>query len=154
MELPEIMTKPSDGHVLSLALEVLVKSPLDQADDVSLISAATAVWYSSSDLETEVAAFLSCHSDELQLRRAGYLLERFTRFACVSDSRVLETLNALELFAHSISRQEVTLQSVIPLNQRRDVLAISWGLDEGLDLKVQTLMPYQTRHYAAEQRAM
>ncbi|MNI98521.1 hypothetical protein D3C73_1573810 [compost metagenome] len=72
----------------------------------------------------------------------------------MSDSRVLETLNALELFAHSISRQEVTLQSVVPLNQRRDVLAISWGLDEGLGLKVQTLMPYQTRHYAVEQRAM
>ncbi|WP_150718091.1 hypothetical protein [Pseudomonas fluorescens] len=148
------MTKPHSGHVLSSALDTLVKRPLNQADDAALVSAAKAVWYSDANLESEVTAFLNCHTDEVEVRRAGYLLERFTRFACVSDSRVLETLNALELFAHSISRQEVTLQSVVPLNQRRDVLAISWGLDEGLGLKVQTLMPYQTRHYAAEQRAM
>jgi hypothetical protein len=148
------MTKPVDGHVLSSALDALVKSPLDQADDDALVSAAKAVWYSDLDLESEVNAFLSCHSDELQLRRAGYLLERFTRFACVSDSRALEALTALQLFAGSTSRQGVMVKSGLPLHQRRDVLAISWGLDEGLGLKVQALLPYQTRHYAAEQRAI
>ncbi|WP_433767529.1 hypothetical protein [Pseudomonas putida] len=148
------MTKPLDGHVLSSALDTLVRSPLDQADDVALISAAKAVWYSDSNLECEVSVFLSCHNDDLQLRRAGYLLERFTRFACVSDTRVSETLNALELFARSTSRKEMAAHTGMPLNQRRDVLAISWGLDEGLGLKAQTLMPYQTRHYAAEQQAL
>ena len=105
------MTKPLNGHVLSSALDTLVKSPLNQADDAALVSAAKAVWYSNSNLESEVTAFLNCHTDEVEVRRAGYLLERFTRFACVSDLRVSETLNALELFAYSTSSQEVTPQA-------------------------------------------
>lgn len=144
--------KSSDSHVLSTALDTLVKSPLDQADDAALVNAAKALWYSSANLGNEVAAFLSCHSEELELRRAGYLLERLTRFACVSDSRVCETLNVIELFACATSTQEVTRRLGVPLHQRRDELAISWGLAEGLGLKAQALMPYQTRHYAAEQR--
>ncbi|MFD2884738.1 hypothetical protein ACFS4T_28670 [Pseudomonas lini] len=82
-------------------MDTLVKRPLNQADDAALVSAAKAVWYSKLNLESEVTAFLNCHSDEVEVRRAGYLLERFTRFACVSDSRVSETLNAIELFLHT-----------------------------------------------------
>lgn len=147
------MTKPISGHVLSSALDTLVKNPLNQADDVALVSAAKAVWYSDSNLESEVSAFLNSHSDEVEVRRAGYLLERFTRFACVSDSRVLETFNALELFAYSTLKPDVKPQAAAPLRRRRDELAASWGLSEGLGLKAQTLMPFQTRHYEAEQRA-
>ncbi|SDO14016.1 hypothetical protein SAMN04489798_2134 [Pseudomonas arsenicoxydans] len=146
------MTKPLNGHVLSSALDTLVKSPLNQANDAALVSAAEAVWYSDLNLESEVSAFLSRHSDEIEIRRAGYLLERFTRFACVSDSRVLETFNVLELFAYSTFKQDVKPQTAAPLRRRRDELAASWGLSEGLGLKAQTLMPFQTRHYAAEQR--
>lgn len=148
------MTKPLDGHVLSSALDTLVKRPLNQADDVALVSAAKAVWYSNSDLEGELVAFLSCHTDEVEVRRAGYLLERFTRFTCVSDLRASETLNALELVAHWTCGQPVTPRTVTPLRRRRDELAVSWGLSEGLGLKAQILMPFQTRHYEAEQRAM
>ncbi|VVP67050.1 hypothetical protein PS914_00470 [Pseudomonas fluorescens] len=146
------MTKPLSGQVLSTALDTLVKNPLNQADEAALVSAAKAVWYSNSNLEIEVTAFLSCHSNEVEVRRAGYLLERFTRFACVSDLRVSETLNVLELFAYSTFRQGTTPQAVAPLRRRRDELAVSWGLSEGLGLRVQTLMPFQTRHYEAEQR--
>ncbi|MDB5992981.1 MAG: hypothetical protein JWP42_117 [Pseudomonas sp.] len=146
------MAKAADSHVLSSALDTLVKRPLNQADDAALVTAAKAVWYSSMNLETEVTEFLSCHSEGVEVRRAGYLLERFTRFPCVSDIRVSETLNALELFAYATSTQGLTLQVVAPLRLRRDELAVSWGLSEGLGLKAQTLMPFQTRHYEAEQR--
>lgn len=148
------MTTPLEGHVLSSALDTLVKSPLNQADDVALVSAAKAVWYSDSNLETEVSAFLRCHSDEVEVRRAGYLLERFTRFACVSDIRASEVLNALELLSRTTTVQGVTPNASVPLRLRRDKLAVSWGLSEGLGLKVQTLMPYQTRHYEAEQHSI
>lgn len=147
------MAKSVNGHVLSSALDTLVKSPLNQADDVALVSAAKVVWYSDLNLESEVSDFLKCHTAELEVRRAGYLLERFTRFACVSDVRVSEALNALELFAYSTSNQVATPEVVAPLRRRRDELAVSWGLSEGLGLKAQTLMPFQTRHYEAEQRA-
>ena len=147
------MTKPLNGHVLSSTLDTLVKCPLNQADDAALVSLAKTVWYSNSNLESEVRAFLRRHTSEVEVRRAGYLLERLTRFACVSDSRVSETFSALELFSSSTPKQEVQPQAVVSLRKRRDELAAIWGLSEGLGLKAQTLIPFQTRHYAAEQRA-
>lgn len=146
------MTKPFNAPVLSSALDTLVKSPLNQADDAALVSAAKAVWYSDANLVGEVRAFLKAHSSEVELRRAGYLLERFTRFSCATDTRVMEALKALELFSASAAKQEVKPQGAVALRSRRDELALSWGLSEGLGLKAQALMPFQTRHYEAEQR--
>jgi hypothetical protein len=146
------MAKPVNDQVLSTALDTLVKSPLNHADDAALENAAKAVWYSNADVINAAQVFLSQHTDELELRRAGYLLERFTRFSCVTDSRVSEVFKALELFLRLAPKQEVTSQAAVALRRRRDELALSWGLSEGLGLKVQTLMPFQTRHYEAEQR--
>jgi hypothetical protein len=117
------------------------------------VNAAKEVWYSDSNVESEVKAFLKYHSDDIERRRAAYLLERLTRFSCVSDTRVLETLNALELFAHSTPKQDVVPQTMVSLRNRKDELAVSWGLAESLGLKIQTLMPFQARHYQAEQHA-
>ncbi len=146
--------KPINGPVLSDALDMLVKSPLNQADDSALVSAAKAVWYSDTSLVGEVKAFLEVHSSEVELRRAGYLLERFTRFSCATDSRVVEVLKVLELFQAAASKQEVKRQGTVALGSRRDELAVSWGLSEGLGLKAQALMRFQTRHYEAEQRSV
>ncbi|MBC2382170.1 hypothetical protein HF257_21270 [Pseudomonas sp. WS 5106] len=146
------MAKPFNGPVLSSALNALVKNPLNQADDDALVSAAKAVWYSDVNLVGEVKEFLDGHASELEVRRAGYLLERFTRFSCVTDSRVLEAQKALELFSASASKQVVKSLGTVALRNRRDELAASWGLSEGLGLKVQALMPFQTRHYEAQQR--
>ncbi|MBO0492693.1 hypothetical protein [Pseudomonas sp. Marseille-Q1929] len=146
------MAKPINGPVLSSALDTLVKNPLNQADDDALVSAAKAVWYSDVNLVGEVRNFLDGHSSELEVRRAGYLLERFTRFSCVTDSRVLEALEALELFSASASKPYVKPLGTVALRSRRDELAVSWGLSEGLGLKAQALMPFQTRHYEAQQR--
>jgi len=63
----------------------------------------------------------------------------------------MEALKALELF--SASRQDVKPQGTVALRRRRDELAVSWGLSEGLGLKAQALIPFQTRHYEAQQRA-
>lgn len=147
------MEKVVSSQDLLFALETLVKKPLNKADNAALVNAASAVWYSSSDLINTAQAFLSQHTDELEVRRAGYLLERFTRFSCVTDSRALEVFKALELFLRSTPKQAVTSQTAVALRKRRDELALSWGLNEGLGLKVQTLLPFQTRHYEAEQRA-
>lgn len=147
------MAKPVNDQVLSTALDTLVKSPLNHADDAALENAAKAVWYSNADVMNAALVFLSQHTDEIEVRRAGYLLERFTRFSCVTDTRVSEVFKALELFLRSTPKQEVASQTAVTLRGRRDELALSWGLSEGLGLKVQTLMPFQTRHYEAEQRA-
>ncbi|VVP69140.1 hypothetical protein PS910_00521 [Pseudomonas fluorescens] len=145
------MAKRFDGHVLSSTLGKLAQYPLSQADDDALVSAAKAVWYSESSLVSEAKAFLSHYTDELEMRRAGYLLEKFTRFSCISDNRVAEAFDALELFLLAVPKQSVQPLAAVPLRHRRDELAVSWGLNEGLGLKVQALMPFQTRHYQAEQ---
>nr|WP_210645395.1 hypothetical protein [Pseudomonas sp. Tri1] len=147
------MEKVVNSPGLLFALDTLVKKPLNRANDAALVNAANAVWYSHSDLINAAQVFLSQHTDELEIRRAGYLLERFTRFSCVTDIRVSEVFKALDLFLRSAPKQEVTPQTAATLRKRRDELALSWGLNEGLGLKVQTLLPFQTRHYEAEQRA-
>jgi hypothetical protein len=144
------MATAPDLHILSEALVRLGRGPLDQADDATLIRAAEEVWYEHSSLETELRLFLACSPDEVAVRRAGYLLEKLTRFSCLSDERASEALGSLSLlFENYRSNAKTGYQRGTRLRDRRDELAVSWGLTEGLGLKVQTLLPYQTRHYAA-----
>ena len=75
---------------------MLVKLPLNQANEDVLVRAAKAFWYSNARLEAEVRCFLEQERSELELRRAGYLLERLTRFACLTDERAAEGLNVLQ----------------------------------------------------------
>ncbi|AIN61999.1 hypothetical protein EON09_00025 [Pseudomonas soli] len=141
------MAKRLDGNLFTSALDKLARSPLNEADDSTLVHVAQAVWYSDVDLVSAARAFLRCHPDELQVRRVGYLLEKLTRFSCASVHRVMDTRHALELFPHAMP----IAQSPTAVRKRRDELAASWGLDEGLGLKAQALLPYQTRHYEARQ---
>jgi hypothetical protein len=130
---------------LSTQLTVLTKLPLDQADDAALVSAAQAVWYSDGSLENALAGFLQTPHSEMEVRRAGYLLERFTQFTCATNARVSEAYRALGLIAGSKVAN-------VKCKGRVDQLALSWGLEQGLGLKVQALLPFQTRHYEASQR--
>jgi hypothetical protein len=132
-----------DRYSLSVALGILVQKPLNQANDAALVSAAIEFWYAELDLEIEMSCFLEQAWNENELRRAGYLIERLTRFPCLSDERAEIALAGLPCwFAHL--RQE---NNKIEASSRRiDALAISWGVSEGLGLKAQVLLPYQTRH--------
>ena len=146
------MANPSNRHILSDALDALSRNPLNQADDDTLISAAQEVWYEHSDLESELRLFLARHPDDIAVRRAGYLLEKLTRFTCLTDDRAAEALKSLALLLMDYRAQnpgKKVDQPAIRLRDRRDELAACWGLSEGLGMKVQTLLPYQTRHYAA-----
>ncbi|SDG05247.1 hypothetical protein [Pseudomonas abietaniphila] len=144
------MTKPSDRHILSEALDSLGRGPLSLADDETLISAAQEVWYEHSSLESELRLFLARSPDEVAVRRAGYFLEKLTRFTCLSEERASEALYSLSLLLKRYrSQDELSDTPGARLRERRDRLALCWGLDEGLGLKIQTLLPYQTRHYAA-----
>lgn len=141
------MAKRLDDNLFTSALNKLARFPLSQADDSTLVHVAQAVWYSDVDLVGAARVFLSRHPDELQVRRVGYLLEKLTRFSCASVHRVMDTRHALELFPHAMP---IALPPSA-VRKRRDELAASWGLDEGLGLKAQALLPYQTRHYEARQ---
>ncbi|MGY4531888.1 hypothetical protein ACVW0Y_001004 [Pseudomonas sp. TE3786] len=143
------MTKRPDGHVFSVALDTLTKKPLNQADSAALQDAATELWYSDNDLSAELATFLAVERTLLELRRAGYLLERLTRFSCVTPERASEAEEGLKQLQPYVPP---TGEPLSDAHRRVDALAIRWGLEEGLGTKVQTLLPLQTRHYEAEQR--
>ena len=141
-------TKRHSATVLSTELERLAKLPLDQADDAVLVRVARAFWYSADSLETALNSFLHKRRSDVEVRRAGYLFERLTQFTCATDSRVSEANRALNLVvSHKPS-------DVVATKGRVDRLVLSWGLDKGLGLKVQALLPYQTRHFEATQREM
>ena len=140
----------TERNALSTALGLLVKLPLNQANEDVLVRAAKAFWYSNARLEAEVRCFLEQERSELELRRAGYLLERLTRFACLTDERAAEGLNVLQRLFPLLRQDEE-----LPGNKHRvDHLALAWGLQEGLGLKVQAILPFQTRHYADEQHRL
>jgi hypothetical protein len=130
-------------NAFSAALGTLVQQPLDLANESVLVRAATTFWYSDIDLEMEIRCFLELGRSELELRRAGYLIERLTRFACLSDERAEIALAGLPCwFPYLRQESEVGL----PSSRRIDALAMSWGLPKGLGLKAQAILPYQTRH--------
>ena len=143
------MANPLDRHILSEALDRLGRSPLNQADDDTLISAAHEVWYEHFSLDVELRFFLTRSPDEVAVRRAGYLLEKLTRFTCLSDDRASETLQLLSVLLKNYRHEESSEVPGTRLSERRDELAVAWGLTEGLGIKAQTLLPYHTRHYAA-----
>ncbi|WP_226507504.1 hypothetical protein [Pseudomonas sp. MWU16-30317] len=132
-----------DRYAFSVPLGILVQQPLNQVNEFALVNAATAFWYSDIDLEVEIRCFLEPGRSELELRRAGYLIERLTRFPCLSDERAVIALARLPCwFPHLRQESEAGL----PSSRRIDALAMSWGLLKGLGLKAQVILPYQTRH--------
>lgn len=138
-------TKRTSATVLSTELDLLAKRPLDQVDADALVRAAQAVWYSNANLESALDLFLRKKRSEIEVRRAGYLLERLTQFTCLTNERASETLRVLNrVSSHKIGN--------VVAKGRVDRLALSWGLETGLGLKVQALMPFQTRHFEATQR--
>jgi hypothetical protein len=143
------MTDSADRHVLADALARLGTTPLNQADDDTLVSLAHEMWYEHANLDTELRLFLQSNPDEVVMRRVGYLLEKMTRFPCMTNDRAFETLRTLDAFLKCYRGEEAVPVYGTRLRDLRDELAASWGLTEGLGAKVQTLLPYQTRHYAA-----
>lgn len=132
----------SSATLLSTQLDLLSKKPLDQADDVALVSFALGFWYSDESLESALTLFLNTHRSDVEVQRTGYLLERMTQFTSAKDSRVSEAHSALRLITFH------KRDNAVPKG-RFDRVALSWGLKEGLGLKVQVLLPYQTRHFSA-----
>ena len=78
----------------------------------------------------------------LELRRAGYLLDLFMSFNCVSDTRQLELMRLTQQIKEK-------LPNIEPVNfhSSLDPIATEWHLDEDISTAIQPLLKYQTRHY-------
>jgi hypothetical protein len=135
--------KSSESRSQIVFLEVIEKD-LSEANSESIKALALAIWY--ENFVPEVASIC----DLQQVKRAGYLLERLTAFHCVTPvvrQSLKEKIKFLEVRA-SEEMQLLPLSYVVNNNRTLiDPLAQRWHLSDSFRVHIQSLLPYQTRHY-------
>ncbi len=112
----------------------LASTPLAQAAPEALIEVALLVWYDPDPIPSLKRAL-----EGIQQRRARFALDVLRRYPCTSPERS----QALR----DLVRLKVSFRGG-PLS----ALLSAWGLDEADRLNTAPVLPYQTRHYAAERR--
>ncbi|HEP9751790.1 hypothetical protein [Pseudomonas aeruginosa] len=124
-----------------------MSAPLAQAAPETLIEVALLVWYDPDPLPSLKRVLDALEG--VELRRALYVLDRLRRFDCMGKQRYCELADLVKS-----PRWEPLKVSFVPLpphwSGQPDWLAQGWGLAEYLNTKI--ILPYQTRHYAAERR--
>ncbi len=135
--------KSSESRSQIVFLEVIEKD-LSEANSESIKALALAIWY--ENFVPEVASIC----DLQQVTRAGYLLERLAAFHCVTPvvrQSLKEKIKFLEVIA-SEEMQLLPLSYVVNNNRTLiDPLARRWHLSDSFRVHIQSLLPYQTRHY-------
>ena len=105
---------------------------LDRVTDQEVVKAALEVWH-----QGYVPTLSGLPLEERRL--AGYLVDRLSRFNCLSaeQKKELQTVasDAKANLPERLSRERV------------DGLARSWGLDHDLRPFMKALLPFQPRHY-------
>ncbi|MCY1363327.1 hypothetical protein D9M69_500840 [compost metagenome] len=129
------MTEPVTN--ISSPLITLVSTPLAQAAPETLIEVALFVWYDLDPLPQLKCALEALEG--IQQRRARFALDVIRRYSCIE----LERQRAL--------RDLVDLKVSFEGGTMVDLLS-AWGLDETETPNTKAILPYQTRHYAAERR--
>ncbi|MDF0749897.1 hypothetical protein NLU14_06605 [Marinobacter sp. 71-i] len=100
--------------------------------DQEVVKAALEVWH-----QGYVPTLSGLPLEERRL--AGYLVDRLSRFNCLSAAQKKE-LQAVASEAKANLPERVS-------RERVDGLARSWGLDYDLRPFMKALLPFQTRHY-------
>ncbi|MDG9885608.1 hypothetical protein N7650_22465 [Pseudomonas sp. GD04058] len=134
-------------------LKKLAQDNLRRADPEVLIELALLLWYSEDPLPAvrDVLDGL----DGIELRRAIYTLDRLRRFNVLTRQRYQELADLVRLPRWDPLKVVFVLSPPPPRGRSAewpDFLAQGWGLGELERLKASCVLPYQTRHYAAERR--
>ncbi|AVK21588.1 hypothetical protein ACRS7P_07405 [Pseudomonas aeruginosa] len=115
----------------------MVNAPLAQAASETLIEVALFVWYAPDPLPSLKRALETLEG--IQQRRARFALDVIRRYPCIELERQRALRDLVEL--------EVSFEG----GSMTDLLN-AWGLDETETPNTKAILPYQTRHYAAERR--
>jgi hypothetical protein len=107
---------------------------LAHVDKILLVEVAMCIWYSDVVPDLRVVP-AELHGD------VGYLLDRLARFNILSKPRKLQMLAALT--PYKVQHRPA------PASSCQDPLAVEWGASADLTPLYPTLLPYQTRHFAA-----
>ena len=124
---------------LQQKFESIVNSSLTPLSSEDLKSIGLGFWYESYTPKLD-------GMDSLQLRRAGYLLDFFMSFNCVSDTRQLELLALTQKIRAKLPDLQSELMPITS-HSHLDPLAQEWHLNENISAAIQPLLKYQTRHY-------
>lgn len=122
--------------------------------DKQFAKAVRSPFYSLSveDLKPIVLAFWhECYTPELssfnseELRKAGYLIDRFRGYNCIPKSQKRELAGLVKELEKSLSEvlQDVSVNNV----ENLEPLAEKWDLKEDISHLISPLLKYQTRHY-------
>ena len=125
---------------LQQQFESAVNSPLTSLSPKDLEPIALGLWY--EDYTPKIKGMNST-----QLRRTGYLLDLLMSFNCVSDTRQAELIKLTQEIRQNLSN----FQSIVPIETPQnnlDPIAIEWHLGESVVNVMQSLLEFQTRHYA------
>lgn len=120
---------------LQQKFEQIVCSSLSALSSDDLKSLALGFWY--EDFTPQLIGMTS-----IKLRRAGYLLDFFMSFNCVSDARQFE----LMALTREIKKRLPEPKGLSSLHNF-DYLAQEWLIAEDVSSAIQPLLKYQTRHY-------
>lgn len=122
---------------MSHPLTILASAPLAQAAPETLVEVALLVWYDPDPLPSLKRALDALEG--IQQRRARFALDVIRRYPCTERERKQALRDLVDL--------KVSFRGG-PLTD----LLHAWGLDETDIPNTQAILPYQTRHYAAERR--
>ncbi|MBR9793033.1 MAG: DUF2384 domain-containing protein [Gammaproteobacteria bacterium] len=109
-----------------------------------LIRLALGIWYENfvPNLE-QLDTYIS-------FARAGYVLERLLAFHCVTSDVRTKIKPRIKTLAEKLEPYFTILPISTTLELRDncgDPLAHRWGLRDSLSFQIQSILPYQTRHY-------
>lgn len=135
--------KSSESRSQIVFLEVIEKD-LSEANSKSIKALAVAIWY--ENFVPDVANIY----EHQQVTRAGYLLELLSAFHCVTPV-VRQSLKEKIKFLEVRASEKIQLSPIshVVSNNRTliDPLAQRWHLSDSFRVHIQSLLPYQTRHY-------
>ncbi|MCC0175810.1 hypothetical protein I4641_02290 [Waterburya agarophytonicola K14] len=120
---------------LQQQFENLVGSSLTNLNSEDLKPVALGFWYEDYTPNLD-------KMNSMELRRAGYLLDLFMSFNCVSDLRQIELMALTQKIKENLPELKLVTSS-----KSLDPIAQEWDLDEDISTAIQPLLQYQTRHY-------
>ena len=122
---------------LNQQFKKVVSSPFSRLSVEDLKPIALAFWHKNYTPE------LSYLNSE-ELRKAGYLIDRFRGYNCIPKSQKRELASLVNEVKQSLSETvEVADNNV----ENLEPLAQKWNLKEDISHLMSPLLEYQTRHY-------
>ncbi|MGK7897506.1 MAG: hypothetical protein AB4372_28765 [Xenococcus sp. (in: cyanobacteria)] len=122
---------------LNQQFKKVVSSPFSRLSVEDLKPIALAFWHENYTPE------LSYLNSE-ELRKAGYLIDRFRGYNCIPKSQKRELASLVNEVKQSLSETvEVADNNV----ENLEPLAQKWNLKEDISHLMSPLLKYQTRHY-------